>query len=202
MANDDGSFPQFLLDALLPEPEACRLRAQELLSGTSGNPREAAERAVATAQKWLAVAGAGSGLVANPLAMVPAAATEMAFVLQREAQLTGVIAAILDPQSLSDRDSFQADVLAIMFPSAASQALREIAVLAGQHTTKVLIRKYISKDILKAIIKFAAKYLGIKLTQRAIITKMIPFVGGVIGATWNWAEVRSVGNRAIKYHVE
>ncbi|GMU03899.1 hypothetical protein [Corallococcus caeni] len=48
-----------------------------------------------------------------------------------------------------------------------------------------LIRRYISKGVLKALQRFALKYLGLKLTQRAIITKTVPLVGAGIGATWN-----------------
>jgi hypothetical protein len=65
-----------------------------------------------------------------------------------------------------------------------------------------LIRKYISRELLKAIIRFAARYLGLKLTQKAILTKAIPLVGGVIGATWNWIEVKRIGARGMKYYTD
>ncbi|WP_147445601.1 hypothetical protein [Corallococcus aberystwythensis] len=56
--------------------------------------------------------------------------------------------------------------------------------------------------MLKALQRFALKYLGLKLTQRAIITKTVPLVGAGIGATWNWVEVQRVGKRAVRYYRE
>jgi hypothetical protein len=126
----------------------------------------------------------------------------MGYVLKEEAMLVGVVAAIIEPASLDDPDGFKADVLAILFPSAASQTLRAAAVRAGQATTRTLIRKYVSKDVLKALVRFAAKYLGMKLTQKAILTKAVPLVGGAVGAAWNWIEVERVGRRAIAYYLD
>jgi hypothetical protein len=190
-----------VLTALIPNPNECREKAEQLrTSYPKLAPEELAKKAVKQAKTLLAVTGGLSGIVSNPLAMVPLAAAEMTLVLNREAKLAGVVAALLEPEVLKDGDAFSADILTILFPGAVSQALSQFAVRAGQQTSKVLIRKYLSKDVLKAIIKFAMKYLGLKLTQRALITKAIPLVGGVIGATWNWVEVQSVGKRAINYY--
>lgn len=190
-----------LLAALLPAPADCIEKAAQLREAYPKlSSAELAKKAVKQARTLLAVTGAGTGLITNPLAMVPLAATEMGVVLNREARLAGVVAALLDPDVLNDDEAFAADVLAILFPGAISQALSQVTVRAGQQTSKVLIRKYVSKDVLKRIIKFAAKYLGIKLTQRAIITKAIPLVGAAIGGTWNWVEVQALGKRAIRYY--
>ena len=50
---------------------------------------------------------------------------------------------------------------------------------ASQGATKVLIRKYINKDVLKTLVRLALKYLGLRLTQKAIISKTVPVVGGI-----------------------
>lgn len=75
-----------------------------------------------------------------------------------------------------------------------------VGVQAGRQTSKVLVRKYISKNVLRTLVRWAAKYLGIKLTQRAIITKVVPLAGAAIGGGWNWFEVRRLGRRALAYH--
>lgn len=190
-----------LLRALIPNPEECRAKVRELREANPKlSPEELAQKAISQAKVMTAVAGGASGLVTNPLAMVPVAFGEMGIVLKREAKLAGVIAAILDPDVLKDQEGFATDMLSILFPNAVAQALGAFAVRAGQATTRTLIRKYISKDVLKLIIKFAGKYLGLKLTQRAIITKSVPLIGAVIGAGWNWVEVRALGARAIRYY--
>jgi hypothetical protein len=187
----------------MPDPEECRRRAREQRAANPGlSDEQLVERVVTTAKRWAAAYGVGSGVAANPLAMVPAAAADMVLTMRTEAFLIGVVAAILDPSTLDDRDGFHGDILAVMFPNAVSQAFRELGVQAGKTTTRVLIRKYISGSLLKAIIAFAAKYLGIKLTQRAIISKTVPLVGAAIGATWNWVEVERCGRRALKYYQE
>ena len=132
--------------------------------------------------------------------MVPLAAMDLVVVLKQEGKLAGVIAALLEPAVLEDPDAFRADILAIVFPNAVSQALREVASQAGRATTRVLIRKYLSHGALRSVIQFAAKYLGIKVTQRAIVTKSMPIVCSAIGAAWNWTEVKLLGRRAIRYY--
>jgi len=163
-----------ILTALVPSSTECADKARQLReSYPKLAPDELANKAVKQAKTLLAAAGAGAGVVGNPLAMVPLAAAEMTLVLSREAKLAGVVAALLEPDVLKDQDAFAADVIAILFPGAVSHALSQFTVRAGQRTTKVLVRKYISKDVLKRIIKFAAKYVGLKLSQRAIITKAV-----------------------------
>lgn len=192
-----------IVKALVPSVEACRAKAESLRRAHPGVSNEAlAQKAVQQAKTLLATTGALTGAVANPVAMVPLAAGELALVVNREAHLAGVIAALLDPHSMEDPDTFSADILAILFPGAVSQALGQFAVRAGQRTTKTLLRKVLTKDVLRAIIKFAARWLGLKLTQRAIITKAVPLVGAAIGAGWNWAEVGALGKRAITYYSE
>ncbi|NPC70985.1 hypothetical protein HPP05_14625 [Corallococcus exiguus] len=190
-----------LLASLVPDPEACRKKAEELRSAfPDASPEELAERLIRQAKVLLAAAGGGSGLIANPIAAAPLALAETGVVLKTEANLVGSIVALLDPDVLKDPGLFTTEVLAIVFPSAASQALREFTTRAGQATSRALIRRYISKGVLKALQRFALKYLGLKLTQRAIITKTVPLVGAGIGATWNWVEVQRVGKRAVRYY--
>lgn len=197
------SVHEDLISALLPSPEDCRTRAASIRAANPGLESTAlVMKAIKTAKSWAAGVGAASGVVANPLAMLPAASAEIGYVLRAEAALTGVIAALLDPPSLDDPEAFSADILSVVFPGAVSQALRELGVKAGQATTRTLIRKYVSKGVLRAIIKFAARWLGIKLTQKAILTKAIPLVGALIGGAWNWIEVERIGRRAMAYYEE
>ena len=190
-----------VFEKLLPNPRDCRRRAEDLAAAyPKKTPLERAEILVRQSRRKAMAVGVVSGLPATPFTMVPAATADVALVLRAEAQMAGVVAALLAPDTLNDGDTFMADILAIVFPSSVSHALRTVGVQAGRQTSKVLIRKYISKDVLKIVIRFVLRYLGVKLTQRAILSKAIPIVGGVIGGTWNWLEVRRVGGRAVAYH--
>jgi len=196
------NFEEFIR-AAMPHPDECRRKAAELREAYPElSDDQLVERAITTSKRWAAAYGVGSGIATNPLAMLPAAAADMGLTMRAEAHLVGVVGALKDPRSLDDIAGFHGDVLAVMFPNAVSQALREVGVQAGKATTRTLIRKYLSGNVLKAVIAFAAKYLGVKLTQRAIIAKSVPLVGAAIGATWNWVEVERCGRRAVKYHRE
>ncbi|MEZ4406169.1 MAG: hypothetical protein R3A52_06820 [Polyangiales bacterium] len=119
-----------------------------------------------TAKRWAMVHGVGSGVATNPLAMVPAAMADMGSPRARKLTSSVLSRSWKAPSSGDHIESFHTDILAVMLPNAVSQALREVGVQAGKATTRTLIRKYIGGNLLKAIITFAAKYLGIKLTQR------------------------------------
>lgn len=189
--------------AALPHPDECRRKARELREAYPGlSDAELVSRAITTSKRWAAAYGVGSGVASNPFAMVPAAAVDMGLTMRAEAHLVGVVGALIDPSSLDDSEGFYADILAVLFPNAVSHALREVGVQAGRATTRTLIRKYVSGNVLKAITAFAAKYLGIKLTQRAIISKAVPLVGAAVGATWNWIDVERCGRRAVKHYTE
>ena len=190
-----------LLDSLFPHTDECRRRATTLGAAHPGKTsKELAELAIKHARRWAAVTGVISGLPGNPLAMLPAAAADAFIVMKSKAKLAGVVAALIAPDGLNDEETFRTDILALMFPAAVSQALQVMGVQVGRHTSKVLIRRYISKNLLKEIVRLAIKYLGLKLTQRALLTKAVPLVGGLIGGTWNWLDVRRMGNQSVAYH--
>lgn len=131
--------------------------------------------------------------------MVPAATGEALLMLRHQASLCGVVAAIMEPAAVDDPTTLEADVLAILFPAAALEAVGRVAVQASRATTRTLIRKHVSGDVLKTIVRLAARYLGVRVTQRGLISKSVPIVSGLVGGAWNRLEVAYVGQRAIRY---
>ena len=61
--------------------------------------------------------------------------------------------------------------------SLVNQFLGEIGVRGGMGVTRGLIKKYISKETIKQFQEIMLKYFGIKVTQKAIITKTLPNIG-------------------------
>ena len=86
--------------------------------------------------------------------------------------------------------------------SALDQFAADLGVSAGKVLTKDLIKKFLSKGTLKQFKKIMLKYFGIKVTQKGIITKSLPIVGGLIGAGWNAIEVSIMKQRVIDYFRE
>ena len=191
-----------ILTWLIPDAEDCRRAAEELrLADPNAAPEQLARRAVKDARKWAAGVGAATGMAASPITFLPAAVADAAAMLKLEGKLAGTIAALLDPDSLKDQDTFRKEILRAVFPGAVSQALRKFGVRAGEEATKNLVRKLIGREAGKELGERAAKMLGIRLTEKAIATKAIPLVGAAIGAGWNWLEIQAVGNRTVDYHL-
>jgi hypothetical protein len=190
-----------LIRWLIPDVEECRKAAGELrLSDPTIPPIKVAEKAVESARKWAAGIGAATGITANPFTLLPAAAAEAIALLRIEGKMAGTVAALLDPPSLDDETAFRRDILQVVFPGAVSQALRKVGIRAGENAAKSLIKKYVTRGVVKEVGEHAAKRLGVRLTQKALMTKAVPLIGAGIGASWNWVEIQAIGKRAIRYH--
>ena len=81
----------------------------------------------------------------------------------------------------------------------AGELLRAASVRVSGNLTRTLIKANLKGAALKQFKKLVLKYLGLKITQRALITKTIPIVGGVIGGAWNIGQTRAIGYRVIDY---
>ena len=190
-----------LMSWVVPDVDACRRLAMEVRTrDPNASPEAMARELIRYAQKQGATVGGVTGLAAGPFTMVPAALADIAAMLRIEGTMAGGIAALLDPASLDDPDRFRADVMAVVFPAAFSQALRQLGIRAGEQLTKNLVRRAVGKGTLESIIRMSGRLLGAKLTGRTIATKGVPLVGVGIGVGWNWLEVQAVGGRAIAYH--
>lgn len=80
-----------------------------------------------------------------------------------------------------------------------SQLVRQGGIRGGMGLTRAGIKKYLTKETLKQFQKVMLKYFGIKVTQKGLITKTLPIVGGIIGGTWNYFEVSAIKKRTISY---
>lgn len=77
--------------------------------------------------------------------------------------------------------------------------LREIGVRCSMGVTRVLVKKYISKETIKQFQEIMLKYFQIRVTQKALITKTLPNTGGFIAGIWNYIAVGQVQGGDIDY---
>lgn len=131
--------------------------------------------------------------------MVPAAIGDVAITVKLEVIATAKVAVLYDPDFFTDEEATWELLIPVFGINGASQLAQNAAIKAAQGVTREVIKKYLSKETLKQFQKVMLKYFGIKVTQKAVITKTIPVVGGVIGGTWNWFEVKLLRRRAIRY---
>lgn len=78
---------------------------------------------------------------------------------------------------------------------APTELLGAAASKAAAGGTRTLVRKYISKNILKAIQDFARK-LGFKILQRTIIKYAVPVASAAVGGSYNYVATKSMGKIA------
>ncbi|TMN32569.1 hypothetical protein [Pseudoalteromonas sp. S2755] len=161
--------------------------------------RKLAEKAFSSA-RWKATStGFATGLPANPWTAVPAATLDVAVTLRTEVAAVARAAVIYDENFFDDDEAKWELLIPIFGLNVGSQALREFGIRGGMGVTRVAIKKYLSKETLKQFKKIMLKYFGIKVTQKGVITKTLPVVGGLIGGGWNYIEVGRVRKRAISY---
>lgn len=72
--------------------------------------------------------------------------------------------------------------------------------IATEASTKVAVKKYISKGTLKTIQDFARR-LGFKILQRTILKYAVPVASAAVGSSYNYASTKSVGKIA-KAHLK
>lgn len=174
------------------------VEAERIKNPNSSN-RKLADAAFSRA-RWKATAtGIATGLPANPWVAVPAATLDVATTLKLEVLAAARVAVIYDQNFFDDQDAVWELLIPIFGINVGSQAFRQLGIRGGMGATRVAIRKYLSKETLKQFQKLMLKYFGIKVTQKGVITKTLPLVGGVIGGAWNFIEVGRIKVRTIRY---
>jgi hypothetical protein len=150
--------------------------------------------------RWKGAAlGFGTGLPANPFVMVPAAIAGAGTLLRMPVVLAAQIAPLFDEAYLDDGEPPFELLVPIMGGRMMSEVARELAIRGGMGVTRQAIRAILTKETLAQVRRLALKYLGLKVGQKAIITKTVPIIGGIIGSAWNFAEVKIVGDRIYSY---
>jgi hypothetical protein len=191
---------QYVLDV---NPDDVRQDVEALRRARPGDSTRALARRVVGRKALKAAAeGAATGAASHPAAMVPAAMIDLTYVLRSYAHMNAVVGYLRNPAFFDDPEWKDETLLLLAGPAAVARILMRAGVTAGRQLTKALIRKYVGKEVLRALKRFVLKWLGVKVTQRAIITKSVPFVGALIGGTWNWFEVKAFGKRVVRYHFE
>jgi len=166
------------------------------------SPRELAERIVQTYAQKGALEGFVTGLPANPVLAVGGAVADMAVLLRFYTTLTAVVGYLADEKYFDDPDWRHHAFFVLAGPKVVARVIGDAARAGGKQVSKRVIRRYLSKGVLAALKRFLLKWFGKKVTQRAIIAKTIPLVGGLIGGVWNYSEIAIIGKRIVRYHFD
>jgi hypothetical protein len=150
--------------------------------------------------RWKATStGLATGLPANPWVALPAATTDIAVTLKTEVYAAARTAITYDASFFDDEDAKWELLIPVLGLNVDSQFARELGITGGMGVTRAAIRQYLSKETLKAFQRIMLKYFGLKVTQKGVIIKTLPIIGGLIGGGWNYLEVGRVKSRTISY---
>ena len=163
------------------------------------NNNQLAAKGFAKARWRASTTGAVTGLVSNPWVALPAATLDTAVSLRTETVAAARTAIIYDENFFDDENAEWELLIPVFGIIITSQFFREIGLQSGKGLTRASIRKYLATNRLDVFKKTMLKYFGMKVTQKGLITKTLPIVGGMIGGCWNYIEVGRVKNRSIKY---
>jgi hypothetical protein len=187
LAGDAGTHREYVEDKRLAFPDDA--------------PRLLAERIVRTHATKGAAFGFVTGLASNPFLAAGGAMADVAAMLKLYANVTARVGLLADDDYFKTGD-WENDVLILLAgPIVTAQAVH-VSIDGGRHASKVIIKEHLSKAALKALKKGVMKWIGKKVTERALLTKSIPIIGGGIGALWNYNDILLVGNRIIRYQFE
>ncbi len=150
--------------------------------------------------RWKATGtGVATGLPANPWVALPAATLDVSMTLKFEVLAAARVAVIYDKNFFDEEDAAWELLVPIFGINIGSQIIRQAGIRGGMGLTRAGVKKYLSKETLKHFQKVMLKYFGIKVTQKGVLTKTLPIVGGLIGGTWNYLEVSGIKKRTINY---
>lgn len=157
------------------------------------------DRLTRRARWWGAGVGFVTGVGSNPWAALPAALADVAAVLHVEVRLACRIALLFDPQYLDDPEPPYELLVPIFGARAASELAGRAVVQGGREVTQRLLSSLLAGGGVTQLRGLLLKHLGLRVTQRGVVTKLVPIAGGVIGGGWNYAEMTFVSRRVRRY---
>ncbi len=189
--------------ALSVPADSCRRRVdRRRVEEPSAEGRAIAERMVKASAWQAGVEGFVTSFGSNVLIALPAALGDLLTMLHFYARLTAEIGYLADPNYFED-PAWRIDAYAMVLgPKVFSRMAREIGVGVSKHVTTIGARKVLSEEVIMGLQRWVPRWLGSRITQRGLITKTVPIVGGFVGGVWNYVEMRRIGRRIIRYHFD
>ena len=182
--------------------DVCKVRQEVLLLRRrfpEATTYQLAEQAFSDVRLQVISAGAAMGLAANPLLSVAGALADLSVTTRAQLFAAACAAELLIPGFL-DSDTARHELLfPVLGGSVISQLGVEFGLKAAQTATREFVVRLMNRRGLQAVNAVLTRVFGRKVTQRALITKTIPFVGCVIGGAWNAVEAEVIRNRTLLY---
>jgi hypothetical protein len=175
-----ASIGQSILDSIGEVPPSTRRRSRDALAESRAAITTAAGKASLTAGAFAVPLGPVGWLTILP---------EMVAVWRIQAQMVADIAALHGQKVQLTREQ----MMFCLFRHTAAQAVRDLAVRAGER----LIVQQVSKQVLQKV----AQAIGVKITKRVLgkgLTRWLPVIGVVGVAGYAYYDTAQVGATALE----
>ncbi len=171
-------------------------------------PDDIADTLISVTARYASVAGGVAGAAATS-AQVSALGTagmtaplflgaigaEMLYLARIQMRLVLDLSVVYDLQLDPDDPEDVLMIFGYAMGVAPAEMMGTVAIKAAGGGTKTLVKRYVSKNVLKAIQDFARK-LGFKILQRTILKYAVPVVSAAVGGGYNYVSTRAVGGIA------
>jgi hypothetical protein len=164
---------------LMADPDSIEAMAAQARAEAPGGSDEAvARRLIHRFARRAALVGFVTGLPSNPLLAFPLAAVDTSATAKLCADMASAVGLVADPEGAADEGAAERT------PDAYPGAVASFFI-------RGLKNRVTPQAVTKAAVRWAAK----RTAGRAVLTRMVPLVGGALGAAWNYVEVRGEGQR-------
>ncbi len=175
------------------------------------SPDEIADILISVTARYATVAGGVAGAAATSTQLITLSSfgmtaplffgvigAEMIYLARIQMRLVLDLSVVYDLQLDPEDPEDVLMVFGYAVGVAPTELLGTVASKAAGGGAKTLVKKYVSKSVLKTIQSFARK-LGFTILQRTIIKYTVPVASAIVGSTYNYATTSSMG-RIAKAH--
>ena len=171
-------------------------------------PDEIADVLISVATRYAAVAGGVAGAAATSAQVSTLASagmtapvffgvigSEMIYLSRIQLRLVLDLSVLYDLQLDAEDPEDVLMVFGYAMGIAPAEIAGKFATRAAGGATRTLVKRYISKNVLKALQDFARR-LGFRILQRTILKYTVPAVSAAVGGGYNYLSTRALGNIA------
>lgn len=170
-----------MADPVSIQAMADEARAAAQTEAGGGTDEATAQHLIHRFARRAALVGFVTGLPSNPVLAFPLAAVDTSATAKLCADMASALSLVADPEGAAEDRA--ADGAPEAYPGA---------------VVSFFIRGLKNRVSPQAVTKAAARWAAKRTVGRAVLTRMVPLVGGALGAAWNYAEVRGEGRRLFR----
>ncbi len=106
-----------------------------------------------------------------------------------------------------DNSDLRTDMYIILAGDGAGEVLRQAGIASAKLITKKVVERYTARKaaegMVRAFAPIVARQVAVNTGKQVVKrgpSKLIPLIGGPVGAVWSWTQARAIGEFAIKYY--